>query len=106
RPRFNVPEVERASQDRFFLGIETRDPDFNRDQTRAFRQSLSPLSIAEVPEGGRPRPRTKLVGRDRRARRSAQNAKSFRMRGRWITSVLTPFAQGSSHLQKSGLIFG
>src|SRR4029453_16049904 len=49
-PLFNVPEFERASQDRFFLCIETRDPNFNRDQTRAFLQSPNPLSIEEVPE--------------------------------------------------------
>jgi hypothetical protein len=49
-PVFNVPEFERASQDRFFLCIETRDPNFQLEQTRAFLQSLNPLSIAEVPE--------------------------------------------------------
>jgi hypothetical protein len=49
-PLFNVPEFERASQDRFFLCIERRDASFHPDQTRTFLQSLNPLSIAEVPE--------------------------------------------------------
>ena len=49
-PVFNVPEFERASQDRFFLCIEARDPKFDTNQTREFLQSLSPLNVAEVPK--------------------------------------------------------
>jgi hypothetical protein len=48
-PVFNVPEFERASQDRFFLCIETSDRIFHPEQTREFLQSLHPLMIAEVP---------------------------------------------------------
>jgi len=49
-PMFNLPEFERASQDRFFLCIEAEDPIFERNVTREFLQSLRPLSIAEVPK--------------------------------------------------------
>jgi len=49
-PVFNVPEFERASQDRFFLCIETIDPHFHPDQTREFLQDLNPLMVADVPE--------------------------------------------------------
>jgi Protein of unknown function (DUF3341) len=49
-PVFNVPEFERASQDRFFLCIEATDRIFHPEQTRQFLQSLNPLMIAEVPK--------------------------------------------------------
>jgi hypothetical protein len=49
-PLFNVPEFDRASQDRFFLCIAASDQKFQPEKTRAFLQSLSPLSITEVPE--------------------------------------------------------
>jgi hypothetical protein len=49
-PVFNVPEFERASQDRFFLCIEARDRIFHPQQTREFLQSLRPLTITEVPK--------------------------------------------------------
>jgi hypothetical protein len=49
-PLFNVPEFERASQDRFFLCIETRDRIFHPEQTRELLQGLNPLSILEVPK--------------------------------------------------------
>jgi hypothetical protein len=49
-PMFNLPQFERASQDRFFLCIEARDPSFDLITTREFLQSLSPMSVADVPQ--------------------------------------------------------
>ena len=49
-PLFSIPEFDRASQDRFFLCIETKDPKFHPNETRAFLQQLNPVSITEVPE--------------------------------------------------------
>lgn len=47
-PMFNLPEFERASQDRFFLCIEADDPQFDRKSTRDFLAELAPIMIAEV----------------------------------------------------------
>jgi hypothetical protein len=47
-PMFNLPEFERASQDRFFLCIEADDKHFDERQTRVFLESLEPLMVAEV----------------------------------------------------------
>jgi hypothetical protein len=47
-PMFNLPAFERASQDRFFLCIEADDALFDEEKTRAFLQSLGPLTITEV----------------------------------------------------------
>src|SRR6266446_1674565 len=47
-PMFNLTEFERASQDRFFLCIESDDPRYDERETRAFLQSLEPLMVAEV----------------------------------------------------------
>jgi hypothetical protein len=49
-PLFHVPEFDRASQDRFFLCIKSRDRKFRSKETRAFLEGLEPLSITEVPE--------------------------------------------------------
>lgn len=49
-PLFGIPRFDRASQDRFFLCIETRDRKFDPKETRAFLEKLEPLSITEVPE--------------------------------------------------------
>ena len=47
-PMFNLPEFERASQDRFFLCIEAEDSLFDFAATRAFLEGLQPLMVAEV----------------------------------------------------------
>jgi hypothetical protein len=47
-PMFNLPAFERASQDRFFLCIEAADAQFEEQQTRAFLESLEPLTVATV----------------------------------------------------------
>lgn len=47
-PIFNAQGFERASQDRFFLCIESRDPKFDVDATAEFLRSLGALNVAEV----------------------------------------------------------
>lgn len=47
-PVFNTPRFERASQDSFFLCIESADPLFDRAQTSAFLRTLGPAQVSEV----------------------------------------------------------
>jgi hypothetical protein len=47
-PLFNVPRFELASRDRFFLCIKSKDPRFDRLETRRYLESLSPHAISEV----------------------------------------------------------
>ncbi len=48
-PVFDVPGFERATQDRFFLCIESTDPRFDAEEVKRFFATLAPLSVAEVP---------------------------------------------------------
>jgi len=45
---FNTPQFQRASQDRFFLAIEARDPKYDRNSTRTFLEAQKPLNVSEV----------------------------------------------------------
>jgi hypothetical protein len=47
-PVFNVPGFALATRDKFFLGIEATDPRFDRQETRAFLESLGASEVSEV----------------------------------------------------------
>jgi len=47
-PVFNVPEFERASDDGFFLCIESDDKQFDKMGTQQFLQGLNPMKVSEV----------------------------------------------------------
>lgn len=47
-PLFRVPRFARATDDRFFVFIEARDPQFYRDKTEELLQSLHPVAVEEV----------------------------------------------------------
>lgn len=48
-PLFNAPQFDLASQNKFFLLIESGDSKFQPEQTREFLSSLEPISVSEVP---------------------------------------------------------
>ncbi len=48
-PVFNVPRFAMATRDRFFLVIETRDPQYDNTATREFLRSLGSNEVSDVP---------------------------------------------------------
>jgi ActD protein len=48
-PLFNVPQFDLASQNRFFLCVESKDAIFDLDRTREFLRSLHASDVYEVP---------------------------------------------------------
>jgi hypothetical protein len=48
-PVFNVARFAKASQDGFFLCLESTDPLFDTEKTTAFLQTLHPTHVDEVP---------------------------------------------------------
>jgi len=51
-PLFEIDGFERASVDRFWLGIDARDPLFDRERTARALAELEPLRVVPVPEQG------------------------------------------------------
>jgi len=47
-PVFNVKAFEGASQDRFFLCVESEDPRFDQEETRHFLETLGASAVTEV----------------------------------------------------------
>ncbi len=47
-PVFNVPAFAKASDDRFFICIESGDPKFDLENTRKFLEGLKPVSVSQV----------------------------------------------------------
>ena len=49
-PVFNVPRFNLASREKFFLVIESEDPNFDYEETRKFMESLNPQEVFDVEE--------------------------------------------------------
>jgi len=49
-PVFHVEAFEKASRDKFFILIESRDAHFDRESTRAFLSGLNAEGVYDVPE--------------------------------------------------------
>jgi len=45
---FNTPGFDRATNDRFFLAIEAKDPNWEEVRTRSFLEGLGALRVSEV----------------------------------------------------------
>jgi hypothetical protein len=48
-PVFNVAEFAKATENKFFLVVESSDPQYDAARTRSFLSSLAPRMVAEVP---------------------------------------------------------
>jgi hypothetical protein len=47
---FEGKNFDRASRDKFFLCIESEDPNYDPSETRKFLQSLGAAEVSEVPQ--------------------------------------------------------
>ncbi len=66
QPLFEVPGFERATDDRFFIGIDERDPLFQFERTRDDLLDFGAVRVERVPE------RWEIVEREKRASRLRQ----------------------------------
>jgi hypothetical protein len=48
-PVFNAKDFEQVTRNRFFLCLPVHDPQFERERSRAFLDTLDPMAINEVP---------------------------------------------------------
>jgi hypothetical protein len=53
-PLFEIDGFDRATVDRFWIGIDARDPRFDRARSRAALLQLGPLRVVELPSEGVP----------------------------------------------------
>ena len=47
-PIFNAPHFNLASQEKFFVCVESTDPKFDKEKTRAFMETLGARNVSEV----------------------------------------------------------
>jgi hypothetical protein len=49
-PVFNVPRFSLATREKFFLLVQSKDPKFDYEKTKAFMESLNPQEVFDVDE--------------------------------------------------------
>lgn len=49
-PVFNVPRFNLVTREKFFLLIESKDPNFEYEETKAFMETLNPQEVFDVDE--------------------------------------------------------
>ena len=49
-PVFNVPRFGLVTREKFFLLIESKDPNYNYEETKAFMETLNPQEVFDVDE--------------------------------------------------------
>jgi hypothetical protein len=47
-PIFNTPNFDLASQEKFFLCVESTDPKYDKERTKSFMESLGARQVSEV----------------------------------------------------------
>jgi hypothetical protein len=47
-PVFNAPDFKLASRNRFFLCVQSSDPNFDGERTRRFLEGLGPMKVTDV----------------------------------------------------------